>query len=149
MHSDLSQQERDSIMYEFRNHRINILIATDIVSRGIDIDDIQLVINYDVPHDPEDYVHRIGRTARANRQGSAITFVTPSDYVNLIKIEKLIGNKIPESPLPADCGTRPTISKKPTSRKHQTSKSHASDNRHRQQQHKKRRVRSSNEPINK
>ncbi len=144
MHSDLSQQERDTIMYEFRNHRINLLIATDIVSRGIDIDNIQLVINYDVPHDAEDYVHRIGRTARANRQGSALTFVTPTDYVNLIKIEKLIGNKIPESPLPPDCGSRPVISS-PTISKRKKTKSHASDNRHRKQQYKKRRVRPSNE----
>jgi superfamily II DNA/RNA helicase len=59
MHSDLTQPERDEVMYEFRNRRINVLIATDVVSRGIDIDDIQMVINYDVPHDPEDYVHRV------------------------------------------------------------------------------------------
>ena len=93
MHSDLEQKERDEIMLGFKNRRISILIATDIVSRGIDIDDIQLVINYDVPRDPEDYVHRIGRTARANREGQAVTLVTPRDWHHLLKIEKLIENK--------------------------------------------------------
>ena len=78
MHSDLSQAERDDIMHKFRNGHINILVATDIVSRGIDIDDIDLVINFDVPQDPEDYVHRIGRTARAGAEGCAITFSTTS-----------------------------------------------------------------------
>ena len=142
MHSDLTQKERDTIMYEFRNHRINILIATDIVSRGIDIDDIQLVINYDIPHDPEDYVHRIGRTARANRPGSAITIVSPSDIQSLRKIEKLIGTKIPEQPLPENCGNRPIIE---STRQHHSkrSKHHAFNNRHRQQQHKSGRVSSS------
>ena len=74
MHSDLEQSQREQIMREFKSGRINILIATDIVSRGIDIDDIRLVINYDVPHDSEDYVHRIGRTARANNDGCAHYF---------------------------------------------------------------------------
>lgn len=76
MHSDLEQAQREEVMYEFKAGRINILVATDIVARGIDIDDIRLVINYDVPHDSEDYVHRIGRTARANNDGVAITFVS-------------------------------------------------------------------------
>ena len=69
MHSDLTQEQRDVVMHKFRNGQLNILVATDIVARGIDIDDIQLVINYDVPHDSEDYVHRIGRTARADKDG--------------------------------------------------------------------------------
>ena len=94
MHSDLVQREREDIMLAFKNRRISILIATDIVSRGIDIDDIQMVINYDVPRDPEDYVHRIGRTARANRDGQAITLVTPHDWPHLLKIEHLIDKEM-------------------------------------------------------
>ena len=76
MHSDLEQSERESVMLDFKNNKIDILVATDVISRGIDIDQIGLVINYDVPHDPEDYIHRIGRTARANADGTAITFVS-------------------------------------------------------------------------
>lgn len=109
MHSDLEQKERDKVMYEFKNRRISILIATDIVSRGIDIDDIQLVINYDVPRDAEDYVHRIGRTARANRDGQAITLVSEKDYNYLRKIERLIEKEIDKPDLPEDCGEKPTI----------------------------------------
>ena len=111
MHSDLVQREREEIMLAFKNRRISILIATDIVSRGIDIDDIQMVINYDVPRDPEDYVHRIGRTARANRDGQAITLVTPKDWQHLIKIERLIEKEIPKPDLPEGCGEKPEISK--------------------------------------
>lgn len=109
MHSDLEQKERDEIMYEFKNRRISILIATDIVSRGIDIDDIQLVINYDVPRDAEDYVHRIGRTARANRDGQAITLVNEKDYQYLRKIERLIEKEIDKPDLPEGCGEKPEI----------------------------------------
>ena len=94
MHSDLEQMQRDAIMHEFRNGRINILVATDIVARGIDIDDIRLVINYDVPHDAEDYVHRIGRTARANNDGCAITFVNDNDVRKFKMIEKFLGKTI-------------------------------------------------------
>ncbi len=126
MHSDLTQKERDEIMYEFRNGRINILIATDIVSRGIDIDDIQMVINYDVPHDPEDYVHRIGRTARANRDGQAVTLVSPRDMPYLARIEKLIEKKIDKPDLPQGCGEKPTVD---TGR--QNRRTHGSGNRHR------------------
>ncbi len=111
MHSDLEQKERDMIMHEFRNRRINILIATDIVSRGIDIDDIQLVVNYDVPRDAEDYVHRIGRTARANRDGEAVTLVIPKDYGYLLKIEALIEKEIDKPELPEGCGEKPAVSK--------------------------------------
>lgn len=130
MHSDLSQQERDKIMYEFRNHHINILIATDIVSRGIDIDDIQLVINYDSPRDPEDYIHRIGRTARAKRTGCAITLITPTDTHSLHRIEKLTGKPIAELPLPSGCGERPTLSNSHKKNR----KSYANSHRHRQHQ---------------
>lgn len=110
MHSDLDQNERDVVMRNFKNHRISILIATDIVSRGIDIDDIQLVVNYDVPRDPEDYVHRIGRTARANRDGQAITLVTQKDYYLLRKIENLIEKEIEKPELPEGCGEKPEMS---------------------------------------
>ena len=140
MHSDLSQKERDTIMYEFRNHRINLLIATDIVSRGIDIDDIQLVINYDVPHDAEDYVHRIGRTARANRTGNAITIVSPSESIYIRKIEELIGFPIPELPLPDGCGVRPSLTSNKSKRQSSNKHRHASNNRHRKQQCKSRSV---------
>ena len=133
MHSDLTQPERDNIMYEFRNHRINVLIATDIVSRGIDIDDIQLVVNYDTPRDPEDYVHRIGRTARANRTGCAITIITPADTKSLNRIEHLTGKKIEELPLPAGCGERPQLGRS-SSGKSSKQNRHATDNRHRKQQ---------------
>lgn len=109
MHSDLTQQERDDIMRDFRNRHINILIATDIVSRGIDIDDIQMVINYDTPHDPEDYVHRIGRTARANRDGQAVTLVTERDAQDLRKIEALIEREIDKPELPEGCGEKPEL----------------------------------------
>ena len=91
MHSDLEQSQRDEIMHEFRNGRINMLVATDIVARGIDIDDIRLVINYDVPHDSEDYVHRIGRTARANNDGCAITFVSENEQTRFKQIEDFLG----------------------------------------------------------
>lgn len=109
MHSDLEQREREEVMLAFKNHRISILIATDIVSRGIDIDDIQMVINYDAPRDPEDYVHRIGRTARANREGQAITLVTPKDWPHLLKIEKLIEKEIEKPKLPEGCGEKPQM----------------------------------------
>lgn len=109
MHSDLMQKERDEIMHEFKNRRVSILIATDIVSRGIDIDDIQMVINYDVPKDPEDYVHRIGRTARANRDGIGISLVNQKDMYLLRKIETLIEKEIPKPDLPKGCGEKPSI----------------------------------------
>ena len=103
MHSDLEQHERDEVMLAFKQRKIDILIATDIVSRGIDIDDIQMVINYDAPRDPEDYVHRIGRTARAGRAGRAITLIGEKDRLSLNKIERLLETKIPRNPLPEGC----------------------------------------------
>ena len=126
MHSDLEQKERDNILYEFKNRRISILIATDIVSRGIDIDDIQLVINYDVPKDAEDYVHRIGRTARANREGEAITLVNHKDWSYLLKIEQLIEKTIDKPELPDGCGEKPqmqSVAKKSQRRYHKYKKS--------------------------
>lgn len=107
MHSDLSQSERDDIMFEFKSGRVHILVATDIVSRGIDIDDIRLVINYDVPHDCEDYVHRIGRTARAGSDGAAITFVNLDEQARFRQIEKFIGHEVDKKPVPAHLGEAP------------------------------------------
>lgn len=100
MHSDLTQAQRDTVMHEFRNGRVDILVATDIVSRGIDIDDIPLVLNYDVPNDAEDYVHRIGRTARAANEGMAITFISDADQGKFYAIEKFLEKEIYKMPLP-------------------------------------------------
>ena len=90
MHSDLEQNERDQVMLDFRNGKIGVLVATDVVSRGIDVTDVPLVINYDVPHDPEDYVHRIGRTARAENSGEAMTLVSPDDMHYWKRIERFL-----------------------------------------------------------
>lgn len=100
MHSDLSQPERDEVMQLFRAHKVDLLVATDIVARGIDIDDITMVINYDAPHDAEDYVHRIGRTARAGRAGSAYTLIGEKDLFALSNIERILKIKIPRAKLP-------------------------------------------------
>lgn len=107
MHSDLDQAQREHVMHEFRNERVDILVATDIVARGIDIDDITLIINYDVPYDAEDYVHRIGRTARAGDSGIAITFVSPSEQYRFSMIEKFLGKTIYKIPVPAELGEAP------------------------------------------
>lgn len=107
MHSDLEQAQREAVMHEFKARRINILVATDIVARGIDIDDIRLVINFDVPHDCEDYVHRIGRTARANNDGVAITFVSEKEQTNFHTIEKFLEKDIYKIPVPAELGEAP------------------------------------------
>lgn len=107
MHSDLDQSQREHVMHEFRNERVNILVATDIVARGIDIDDISLVINFDVPYDAEDYVHRIGRTARAGDSGMAITFVSPDEQYRFSLIEKFLEKKIYQIPVPAELGEAP------------------------------------------
>ena len=107
MHSDLDQSQREAIMHEFRNGRINMLVATDIVARGIDIDDIRLVINYDVPHDSEDYVHRIGSTARANNDGCAITFVSETEQNKFKQIENFLEKEIYKIPVPEELGEAP------------------------------------------
>ena len=111
MHSDLEQAERDNIMFKFKSGQIDVLVATDIVARGIDIDDIALVINYDVPHDTEDYVHRIGRTARADRDGVAITFVSEEDIFYFQQIEKFLEKKVEKVALPEGCGEAPVYTK--------------------------------------
>ena len=107
MHSDLEQAERDDVMFKFKSGQYDVLVATDIVARGIDIDDIEMVINYDVPHDTEDYVHRIGRTARANRDGRAITFVNEEDMFWFQQIEKFLEKVVEKMPLPEECGEGP------------------------------------------
>lgn len=107
MHSDLTQQERDDVMYRFKAGMVDVLVATDIVARGIDIDDIQMVINYDVPRDAEDYVHRIGRTARADRDGVAITFVSDKDIRPFMQIERFLEKTITKNPLPEGLGQGP------------------------------------------
>lgn len=107
MHSDLSQSERDDVMFMFKSGQIDVLVATDIVARGIDIDDISMVINYDVPHDVEDYVHRIGRTARADHDGIAITLVRGKEVSNFMDIEKFLGYVVEKMPLPQGLGKAP------------------------------------------
>lgn len=107
MHSDLSQQQRDDVMYRFKTNKIDALVATDIVARGIDIDDIAMVINFDVPHDSEDYVHRIGRTARADRDGVAITLVRGWEIVDFMEIERFLGYEVKKNPLPEGIGEGP------------------------------------------
>ena len=116
MHSDLTQQERDEVMYLFKSGQKDVLVATDIVARGIDIDDIRMVINYDVPHDAEDYVHRIGRTARADRDGVAITLVNPDDIRRFQQIEHFLEKEVIKTPLPDGLGDAPEY-KSPERRK--------------------------------
>lgn len=111
MHSDLAQSERDEAMYAFRAGKVDVLVATDIVARGIDIDDIQLVINYDVPHDEEDYVHRIGRTARAGRNGRAITLVNEKDQYKFRQIERFLEKDVEKAAMPAELGEGPAYGK--------------------------------------
>ena len=122
MHSDLTQQERDAVMYRFKAGQVDVLVATDIVSRGIDIDDIRIVINFDVPHDAEDYVHRIGRTARADRDGQAITFINERDISRFKQIENFLGKEVEKLSMPEDLGDGPAYqaaaSKKSSARKH-------------------------------
>ena len=107
MHSDLDQAERDQMLYKFKSGQIDVLVATDIVARGIDIDNIAMVINFDVPHDAEDYVHRIGRTARADRDGVAITFINEEDVHYFKQIEKLLEKEVEKTPLPEELGEGP------------------------------------------
>jgi superfamily II DNA/RNA helicase len=115
-HSDLEQSEREDIMNQFKSRKLQMLIGTDILSRGIDVEGIELVVNYDTPHDAEDYVHRIGRTARAERTGTAITFVNEKDYWKFQKVEKLIGNEIVKLPLPPEVGESPAFGTRPVSK---------------------------------
>ncbi|MFI3263759.1 MAG: DEAD/DEAH box helicase [Rikenellaceae bacterium] len=107
MHSDLDQERREEVMLNYKNGKIDILVATDIVARGIDIDDIAMVINFDVPHDPEDYIHRIGRTGRASATGRAITFVSEAEQGKFHKIEEFIERDIKQLEIPEELGKAP------------------------------------------
>ena len=107
IHSDLQQSEREEVLLEFRSRRLPILVATDILSRGIDIDNIEMVINYDVPNDGEDYVHRIGRTARAETDGVAVTFISEKEQNKFRGIETLLGEPVPKAVVPGEFGQAP------------------------------------------
>jgi superfamily II DNA/RNA helicase len=114
IHSDLEQDKRNEVLRDYKSRKLNVLVATDILSRGIDIDSISLVINFDVPRDPEDYIHRVGRTARAETTGVAITFVNPDDQYKFKKIEDFIGNEVTKLPIPAQLGEGPKYDPKKT-----------------------------------
>ncbi len=107
MHSDLDQTDRDTVMHDFRSGKIDILVATDIVARGIDIDDIAMVVNYDVPREAEDYVHRIGRTARAGTEGKAVTLVSDRDMSRFGFIERFLGYEVKKEAVPESLGQAP------------------------------------------
>lgn len=111
--SDLNQNEREEVLLNFRNKKTQILVATDVISRGIDIDDIDLVINFDVPNDAEDYVHRVGRTARANKEGIALTFINEKEQFDFFKIEELIKKTVSKIPLPDGFEEGPKYDPKP------------------------------------
>lgn len=114
MHSDLEQERRDDIMHRFTTGKIDVLIATNIISRGIDIDDIELVVNFDVPAEPEEYVHRIGRTARANNSGKAVTFINERDRIRFQRIEQLLEMEINKPSLPENMGESPAYPPSPS-----------------------------------
>ena len=107
MHSDLEQSQREQVLLDFKAGKLKILVATDIMARGIDIDDIGLVVNYDVPHENEDYVHRVGRTARADNDGIAITLVSEREIGKFKLIEKFIEKEITKNPIPEGLGEGP------------------------------------------
>ncbi len=107
IHSDLDQKSREEIMLQFRNRRLNILVATDLLSRGIDVDNIELIINYDVPHEGEDYIHRIGRTARAESDGIAITLISEQEQHKFARIEKLLEKPVTKAMVPEEFGETP------------------------------------------
>ncbi|TKG95502.1 DEAD/DEAH box helicase [Puteibacter caeruleilacunae] len=117
IHSDLDQKARENVLLSFKNRHTQILVATDILSRGIDIDTIDLVVNYEVPADAEDYVHRVGRTARAERTGVAITFVNQDDQVKFKRIEDLIERDILKLPVPPELGESPVYNPQPPKKK--------------------------------
>ncbi|GAB5522169.1 MAG: hypothetical protein Roseis2KO_00410 [Roseivirga sp.] len=110
--SDLEQAERLTILNEFKSKKLQILVSTDVISRGIDIDNIDMVINFDVPNDPEDYIHRIGRTARASSEGEAVTFINDDDQYKFGRIEELIEKEIRKVKLPAELGEGPEYNPK-------------------------------------
>lgn len=115
MHSDLDQAKREDVILDFKCGKINVLVATDIMARGIDIDDIEMVVNFDVPHEAEDYVHRIGRTARADRDGKAVTFISEKEIGKFKQIERLLEKEVEKIPLPANLGDAPAYTRPATS----------------------------------
>jgi len=133
IHSDLEQKDREEALLQFRNKNLNVLVATDIIARGIDIKEIDMVINYDVPHDAEDYVHRIGRTARAQASGEAYTLINEKDMYAFSRIEKLIEKEIEKLPLPSELGNGPAYVVK-------TFRKSNSKTRHKSNQHKNRKA---------
>lgn len=118
IHSDLEQAERDQALLDFKAGKVNILVATDIISRGIDIENVDVVLNYDVPHDAEDYIHRIGRTARANKEGAGITFISESDQDRFQRIEKFLQKEIEKYPMPEGLGEGPAYAPREKGRSH-------------------------------
>ena len=127
MHSDLEQAQREEVMKDFKNGKIDILVATDVVARGIDINDIRLVVNFDIPHDPEDYVHRIGRTARGtNGEGLAITFVSPEEQSGFKRIEDFLGKQVYKIPIDPSFGEMPEY--KPVTRNRKNGRSQKGGN---------------------
>jgi Superfamily II DNA and RNA helicases len=116
IHSDLEQEKREQALLDFKNKKLKILVATDILSRGIDIEDIDLVINYDVPKDAEDYIHRIGRTARAASEGSAYTFVSGKEMGRFARIERTLGKQVPRGEVPEQFGPAPSFNARPEGR---------------------------------
>lgn len=112
IHSDLTQDKREDALRSFKARRINVLVATDILSRGIDIEDIDLVINFDVPNDGEDYIHRIGRTARAEADGVAITLIDEDSQYKFLEIEELLGHPLHKSQVPQELGETPEYNPK-------------------------------------
>lgn len=113
IHSDLEQKEREEVMNKFKSRKLTVLVATDILSRGIDIEDIDIVINYDVPNDGEDYVHRIGRTARAASKGAAFTFINEKEQGKFQVIEQMLEKVVPKAKLPDHIGEGPEYNPKP------------------------------------
>lgn len=141
--SDLEQEEREKVLLGFRSKRIRILVATDVMSRGIDVKDINLVVNYDVPQDAEDYVHRVGRTARADATGVALTLVNEDDMYNFHRIEQLIEREVFKIPMPVHLGKGPEWKQPNPRNKHQKGKFHKykkgnSQHRHKKSNYKKR-----------
>jgi ATP-dependent RNA helicase RhlE len=129
IHSDLEQSAREKVLMDFRNRKLSILVATDILSRGIDVEDIDLVLNYDVPHDGEDYIHRIGRTARAESEGMAITFISEKDQRKFADIEDMLGSPVYKAKLPEELGDGPVYSTQKRKREYSPQRRKGGNNR--------------------
>lgn len=151
MHSDLTQGERDEIMFQYKSRKIDMIVATDILARGIDIDDIRIVINYDVPRDCDDYIHRIGRTARAGSKGRAITFVSVEDQEYFKRIEEFIEQDVTKMEIPAELGEAPAYDpkkkQKGATRKGRGRKENGKDNGKGKEKHNRKPRRKGNKPA--